>query len=110
MATLSPIPQPPTVPFLANVPLLDVHLPIKSFRQLAQQYGEIYQFQFPSGRIVLHINSQPILAQISDDKHFKKVVSGPLEEVRNLARDGLFTAHLEEPNWGKARMFACQCN
>lgn len=105
MATLSPIPQPPTVPFLANIPLLDPRLPVKSFTQLAQQYGEIYQFLLPGGRVIFHINSHALCAQVSDDKHFKKVVGGPLEQVRNLAHDGLFTAYLEEPNWGKARTF-----
>lgn len=109
MATLSSIPQPPTVPFLANVPLLDLSLPIKSFTQLAQQYGELYQFKFPDGHIVLHVNSQPILKQISDDKHYKKIVNGALEEVRNVVGDGLFSAHLEDPNWGKARTFISEC-
>lgn len=108
MATFSPIPQPPTTPFVGNLPLLDLHLPIKSFKQLAQQYGEIYQFKLPSGDVVLHINSQPLLAQISNDKRFKKVVIGALSEVRNLVGDGLFTAHLEERNWGIARMSTCR--
>lgn len=105
MATLSPIPQPPTVPFLANVPLVDLKHPMMSFNLLAEKYGEIYQFKFPDGRVVLHINTQNLLSQISDDKHFKKVVSGGLSEVRNLVKDGLFTGHLEEPNWGIARKF-----
>ena len=103
MATLSPTSQPPTVPFPANIPVLDPHLPIKPFSQLARQYGEICQFLFSSGRIVLRVNSQPLLAQISDDERFKKMVNGPLEEVRNLVRSGLITAHLEEPNRGNAR-------
>ncbi|KAI5116970.1 hypothetical protein M0805_002171 [Coniferiporia weirii] len=102
MATLSPIPQPPTVPFLANVPLMDRQQPNRTFKLLSDQYGEIYQFQFPDGRIVLHINTHNFLAQISDDKRFKKVVTSPLDQVRNLVEDGLFTGNLEEPNWAIA--------
>lgn len=105
MATLSPIPLPPTVPFLANVPLMDREQPNRTFKLLADQYGEIYQFKFPDGRIVLHANTHNLLAQLSNDKLFKKVIAGPLEEMRNVAADGLFTGKLEETNWGIARTF-----
>jgi hypothetical protein len=37
------IPQPPTIPFLGNVTLIDKDLPARSFALLAQKYGEIYQ-------------------------------------------------------------------
>ena len=39
----TPIPQPPTIPFLGNVGALDMDLPVRSYRLMAQQYGEIYQ-------------------------------------------------------------------
>ena len=105
MATLSTIPQPPTVPFLGNVTLIDKEVPLKSFILLAQKYGEIYQFSFPGGRFVLYLTSHALVRQASDDKCFKKEPTGGLKEVRNLAGDGLFTAYLEEPNWGIARTF-----
>ncbi|KAH8111193.1 cytochrome P450 oxidoreductase OrdA-like protein [Phellopilus nigrolimitatus] len=91
MATLSAIPQPPTVPLLANVTLIDADLPIRSFQLLARQYGEIYQLVFPGGLSVVHINA-----------HALKTISRPLREVRRLAGDGLFTADSDEPNWGRA--------
>lgn len=103
MATPSPIPQPPTVPFLGNVLLLDKDVPVKSFILLAQQYGEIYQFALPSGSTTVHITTQALVSQVSDDKRFKKLIGSALREVRNLAGDGLFTSHQDEPNWGKAR-------
>ncbi len=84
MATLSPIPQPPVIPFLGNAALIDKEVPLKSFALLAQQYGEIYQFAYPDGRVVLHLNTHPLVSQASDDKKFKKLLSRPLEEVRNF--------------------------
>ena len=103
MATLSPIPQPPTIPFLGNVTLIDLDVPIRTFMNLAKQYGEIYQMSFPGGIVLVHVNSVALVRQLSDDSRFKKSVSRGLREVRNLAGDGLFTADIEEPNWGIAR-------
>lgn len=37
--------------------------------------------------------------EICDEKRFTKLVSGPLEQVRNSVGDGLFTAHFGEHNW-----------
>lgn len=38
-----PIPRPPSVPFLGHLTTMDKEMPLKSYRLLAQQYGEIYQ-------------------------------------------------------------------
>ena len=43
---------------------------------------------------------------VSDDKRFQKTIAAPLFEVRNLAKDGLFTAYGTEPNWAIARKCA----
>ncbi len=37
--------------------------------------------------------------EVSDEKRFSKKVSGPLEQIRNGVKDGLFTAHAGEHNW-----------
>lgn len=105
MATLVPIPFPPTVPFLGNVMLMDKEMPLRTFTLLAQQYGEIYGFKFPDGSVTLHINSQSLVAQVSDDKRFKKVINNAMQEVRNLVGDGLFSAYVDEPAWGIAREY-----
>ena len=39
----TPIPSPPSIPFLGHINTLDKELPIKSMHLLGQQYGEIYQ-------------------------------------------------------------------
>lgn len=102
-ANVSPIPQPPTVPFLGNAPLIEQDVPLRSFTLLAQQYGEIFQLVMPGGRVVIHCTSYALVRQLSDDKRFKKPVTGSLRELRRLVGDGLFTAELEEPNWAIAR-------
>jgi cytochrome P450/NADPH-cytochrome P450 reductase len=37
-------------------------------------------------------NSYELQNELSDEKRFKKVVAGPLKEVRRAAGDGLFTS------------------
>ena len=105
MATLSPILYPPSVPFLGNILLIDKELPLRSFTLLAEQYGEIYGFKFPDGSVTIHVNSYTLVAQLSDDKRFKKIINKPMQEVRNLVGDGLFSAYITEPTWGIAREF-----
>jgi cytochrome P450 / NADPH-cytochrome P450 reductase len=43
-----------------------------------------------------------LLNELCDENRFMKGVSGPLEQVRNGLKDGLFTAYHREPNWGIA--------
>ncbi|KAL0563203.1 hypothetical protein V5O48_018873, partial [Marasmius crinis-equi] len=97
----TPIPQPPGIPFIGNIASVDREVPIGSFNLLAKQYGEIYQLNL-LGRTVVFLNTRELVNEVSNDTKFKKVVGGGLGEVRKLAGDGLFTAHLEEKNWGIA--------
>ncbi len=39
----TPIPSPPTVPFLGYAASIDKEVPLNSFNLLAKQYGEIYE-------------------------------------------------------------------
>ncbi|KAF9263923.1 bifunctional P-450/NADPH-P450 reductase [Marasmius fiardii PR-910] len=97
----TPIPQPPAIPFVGNITSVDREVPINGFGLLAKQYGEIYQLNI-LGRTVVFLNSRELVNETSNDSKFKKTISGALFEVRKLAGDGLFTAHLEEKNWGIA--------
>ncbi|KAG7093355.1 hypothetical protein E1B28_007036 [Marasmius oreades] len=97
----TPIPQPPAIPFVGNITSIDREVPINGFTLLAKQYGEIYQLNM-MGRTVIFLNSRDLVNEVSNDLKFKKVVGGPLNEVRKLVGDGLFTAHLEEKNWAIA--------
>jgi hypothetical protein len=57
-AGLTPIPQPPALPFLGNVHQIDREVPAQTFELLRRQYGEIYKLQFP-GACQSHIISVP---------------------------------------------------
>lgn len=42
----TPIPSPPSIPFLGHVQSIDRDVPIHSYSLLAKQYGEIYKLNF----------------------------------------------------------------
>ncbi|KAL4252643.1 Bifunctional cytochrome P450/NADPH--P450 reductase [Abortiporus biennis] len=95
----TPIPSPPSVPFLGNVGTIDKDLPIKSFSLLASEYGEIYQLT-TFGKTMVVVSTQELVNEVSDDKRFYKKISPSLGEVRKASGDGLFTAHVPgEENW-----------
>ncbi|KAI0693861.1 bifunctional P-450/NADPH-P450 reductase [Cerioporus squamosus] len=105
----SPIPSPPAIPFIGHVTALDRDLPLKSIDLLAQQYGEIYQLSI-FGEKRLFASSYNLVNEVSDEKRFRKKISGGLKQVRNATGDGLFTAHVpEEQNWWIAHRILMPC-
>ncbi|XXG96367.1 hypothetical protein Hte_002649 [Hypoxylon texense] len=101
MSNITPIPEPPGLPFIGHLTELDRELPIRSFAALADKYGEIYRLRLP-GRSMVVSSSHRIVDELCDEKRFIKIPKGALNEIRNGVHDGLFTARLEEPNWGIA--------
>ncbi|CAE6443082.1 unnamed protein product [Rhizoctonia solani] len=99
----TPIPQPPSLPFIGNVTDIDTELPTPSFALLAKEYGEIYRLNIV-GTEVIFISTVELAQEVLDETRFHKKLGTALMEVRNLVSDGLFTAHHGEPNWGIARM------
>ncbi|QRV92606.1 cytochrome P450 family protein [Ceratobasidium sp. AG-Ba] len=97
----TPIPQPPTIPFLGNVMDIDSELPSNSFTLMSKKYGEIFALNI-LGREAVAVSSVKLAQEVLDEKRFHKVIGGALIEVRNLVSDGLFTAHHGEKNWGIA--------
>ncbi|KAF7794903.1 hypothetical protein EIP86_006046 [Pleurotus ostreatoroseus] len=95
------IPCPPAVPFLGHVTSIEREVPLRSFRLLSEQYGEIYQLNV-LGRHFVVVSTVELVNEASDEKKFSKTVTGPLVLVRNAVGDGLFTAYKDEPNWGVA--------
>ncbi|KAI5860380.1 cytochrome P450 [Durotheca rogersii] len=96
-----PIPEPPGLPLIGHLAELDRELPIRSFISLADKYGEIYRLRLP-GRSLVVCSSHRLIDELCDEKRFLKVPKGALHEIRQGVHDGLFTARLEEPNWGIA--------
>lgn len=95
------IPQPKPDPILGNLRELDPKAPVQSMHRLARTLGPIYQLSLPGGNVVF-ISSQALVDELSDETRFEKAELQVIENIRELAGDGLFSAHGDEPNWGKA--------
>jgi cytochrome P450/NADPH-cytochrome P450 reductase len=101
MTSSASVPQPPTRPIVGNLFDLDVSAPVQSMMKLAETYGPFFRLRVVDQ--VFHlVSSQELVDELSDESRFTKRVDVSLENLRPIARDGLFTAYTEEPNWGKA--------
>lgn len=96
------IPHPPEHLFglLGNLPDLEPAFFVRSLWNFAEVYGEIYEVNL--GAQTIAVGSQELVNEACDQTRFKKVPKASLTELRALLGDGLVTAFLEEPNWGKA--------
>ena len=93
---LETIPQPPMAWITGNLRELNPDFPNSSIWRLADIYGPIYKLVVINREVVVS-SSQVLINEVCDDDRFEKTVSGSLEEVRALAKDGLFTAYGHEP-------------
>ena len=98
--TDSPIPQPKVRPLVGNAPDIDADAPLQSFMALTRQYGPIFRITLP-GKTMLVLSGYALVAEACDETRFEKKV-GIGGKDREMTGDGLFTAHNDEPNWGKA--------
>ncbi|SMQ52601.1 unnamed protein product [Zymoseptoria tritici ST99CH_3D7] len=92
-----PIPSPRAYPFIGNLLDIDASNPTASLAHLADVYGPIFKIRVPKER--LWATNYAVASELFDEKRFQKAVTGPLEQVRNLTGDGLFTAYQGEPAW-----------
>lgn len=97
----TPIPQPKPTPLLGNLPDLDAERGIFGVVDLAKEYGPIYRLVLGARNYVI-VSSQALVNELCDERRFDKMLHGPLQQARDFAQDGLFTAWTEEPNWGAA--------
>ncbi|KAI5235172.1 putative P450 monooxygenase [Aureobasidium subglaciale] len=98
------IPQPAGLPFLGNVLNIDAEHPQESLANIAQIYGTLIARQRPIFRLKLgaervFVASHDLALDLFDENKFEKAVAGPLKEIRNGVKDGLFTANPGEHNW-----------
>ncbi|CAJ0789833.1 Bifunctional cytochrome P450/NADPH--P450 reductase 2 [Ralstonia condita] len=101
-AAAVPIPQPKGLPWLGNLLQLPKDRLAQTLLETSRQFpGGIYQLDF-GGRRVPFVYSADLVAELSDETRFRKLIGPPLSFLRAGAGDGLFTAHHDEPNWGKA--------
>ena len=96
------LPHPPhRIPILGD--LWDLHITDSSQWGMrgAQLYGDIYERSI-GGTRVTYVSDPDLLVEINDDRHWSKFLGVPIRNLREIAADGLFTAHNSEPNWAKA--------
>ena len=101
-AAAEPIPQPKGLPWLGNLLQLPRDRVAQTFLEISRQFPQgLYQLDFV-GRCVPFVYSADLVAELCDETRFRKLIGPPLSFLRAGAGDGLFTAHQNEPNWGKA--------
>lgn len=102
LAAFIPIPQPKEQFLLKNLRDVNAESPVLDLMKLAHTLGPIYRVSFPGGNTLVVVSSRELVHELCDESRFDKKVHSPLAQLRAIVGDGLFTAHTEEPNWGKA--------
>ncbi|KAK2031390.1 cytochrome P450 [Colletotrichum zoysiae] len=97
-----PIPEPWGLPFLGHIAEFNPETPGQDCIRLADTLGEVYRVRFPGGKTMCFFSTNALINEICDESRFKKTLNNVLSEVRSITNDGLFTATLDEPNWGIA--------
>ncbi|MEU1805755.1 cytochrome P450 [Streptomyces sp. NPDC019937] len=96
---IEPIPEPSALPAGGDAPSgADVLLYL--MRQ-ARELGPIYRIR-AFGQESIIVSGLDVMTELSDESRFRKTIEATLEAVRLFLKDGLFTAHSDEPNWRKA--------
>jgi cytochrome P450/NADPH-cytochrome P450 reductase len=101
MTAVHPIPHPPRLPIIGNLPQVFGDTIVQELVALARQYNPIYELVIPGTRFYV-VSSHELTRELCDEKRFHKAVHGVLMEIRRFAGDGLFTALPGEANWNKA--------
>ncbi|GGR91722.1 MULTISPECIES: bifunctional cytochrome P450/NADPH--P450 reductase [Streptomyces] len=92
---------------LPGVPVVDItatgpgRTPIQQVMELMREHGPVLVRRL-HGRDALFVADTDLVADLADEERFAKHVGPALENVREFAADGLFTAYNDEPNWAKA--------
>ncbi|MFH8346554.1 bifunctional cytochrome P450/NADPH--P450 reductase [Streptomyces sp. NPDC018045] len=90
-----------------EVPVVDLSAtglsstPLQQAMDLAREHGPVYRRRL-HGHEAMFVSSLELVTELADEERFAKGVSVALENVREFAGDGLFTAYNDEPNWAKA--------
>lgn len=96
------IPRPPhPVPLIGDVRGMSRTAPMQATKEWHSQLGPIYQRRI-LGMHLVFAGGADIVEEINDETRWEKHLGRPLVALRQMAGDGLFTAHNDEPNWAKA--------
>jgi len=94
-------------PELTSVPVVDIsatgpgRTPLQQVMGLMREHGPVLVRRL-HGRDTLFVADLDLVTELADERRFAKHVGPALENVREFAADGLFTAYNDEPNWAKA--------
>lgn len=103
MATKAIIPSPRTLPIIGNLHQIPKAGLIQHLIEVARDFADPGIFKLYFGSYVsLWVSHPDIVAELCDERRFRKMPGPGLRAVRSFAGDGLFTSFSEEPNWGKA--------
>ncbi|GAU69057.1 putative cytochrome P450 reductase [Streptomyces sp. NBRC 110611] len=75
--------------------------PVQQAMDLARVHGPVF-IRKVGDRETYFLSSLDLVTEVADETRFSKGVSVVLENVREFAGDGLFTAYNDEPNWARA--------
>ncbi|MFK8844487.1 cytochrome P450 [Streptomyces sp. Ac-502] len=94
-------------PYEEEVPVVDLSAtgltstPLQQAMDLVREHGPIYRRRL-HGHEATFVSSLELVTELADEERFSKGIAVALENVREFAGDGLFTAYNDEPNWAKA--------
>jgi hypothetical protein len=104
---MAPTAHPQTTVTEHGVPVVDIsdvgpgRTPIQQAMELMRRHGPMVVCRL-HGREALFVSDLDLVTDLADKSRFAKAVGPALENVREFAADGLFTAYNDEPNWAKA--------
>lgn len=98
---LVPIPRKPGLPLLGNLTQVPKGKLIQFLTETSRSFDGLFALDL-AGREVAFASTAALVAELCDERRFRKSLGPGVTMLRALAGDGLFTAHSDEPNWGKA--------
>jgi unspecific monooxygenase len=98
----APIPhQRFRLPLLGDIYRMRPRTTVQSAMRLGGELGPVFERKFLGLRVVF-VSDADIVAELSDESRFTKMVLPFLARLRGLGGDALFTAYNDEPNWSRA--------
>ncbi|WP_030612263.1 bifunctional cytochrome P450/NADPH--P450 reductase [Streptomyces sclerotialus] len=91
-----------------GIPVVDItaaglsRTPLQRAMGIARAHGGPIFRRRLHGRDATFVTSVELVTELADETRFEKAIGPALENVREFAADGLFTAYNDEPNWAKA--------
>jgi len=99
--SIAAIPSPPRRPLVGNLLQIPRSRLAQYLLELSRQFDGIFELDFAGIRVPF-VYSAELVAELSDESRFRKIIRPPLSMLRKVAGDGLFTAHSNDLPWAKA--------